>query len=142
LQRHEAWLTFRDWIDRHNPRMAFSVARNLAVSSTVSESERQWAALVRAEARARLAWLLPPGTILCLPTTPFPAPRKGLSLATLDPLRARITCLTAHGGLTGVPQVSLPGASVDGLPVGLSILGARGSDAALVAVAKAMEVSR
>jgi amidase len=142
LQRYEAWLTFRDWIDRHNPRMAFSVARNLAVSSTVSESERQWAALVRAEARARLAWLLPPGTILCLPTTPFPAPRKGLSLATLDPLRARITCLTAHGGLTGVPQVSLPGASVDGLPVGLSILGARGSDAALVAVAKAMEVSR
>ena len=141
LQRYEAWLTFRDWIDRHNPRMAFSVARNLTVSSTVSESERQWAALMRAEARARLAWLLPPGTILCLPTTPFPAPRKGLSLATLDPLRARIGCLTAHGGLTGVPQVNLPGASADGLPVGLSILGAHGSDAALVAVAKAMGAS-
>ncbi len=141
LQRHEAWLTFRDWIDRHNPRMAFSVARNLTVSSTVSESDRQWAALMRAEARARLAWLLPPGTILCLPTTPFPAPRKGLSLATLDPLRARIGCLTAHGGLTGVPQVNLPGASADGLPVGLSILGAHGSDAALVAVAKAMGAS-
>ncbi len=141
LQRYEAWLTFRDWIDRHNPRMAFSVARNLTVSSTVSESDRQWAALMRAEARARLAWLLPPGTILCLPTTPFPAPRKGLSLATLDPLRARIGCLTAHGGLTGVPQVNLPGASADGLPVGLSILGAHGSDAALVAVAKAMGAS-
>jgi amidase len=83
--------------------------------------------------------LLPPGTILCLPTTPFPAPRKGLSLATLEPLRARITCLTAHGGLTGLPQVSLPGAHVEGRPVGLSIVGAHGSDAMLVAVAKAME---
>jgi len=142
LQSYEAWLTFRDWIDRHNPRLAFSVARNLALASAIPETERHWAALMRAEARARLAWLLSPGTILCLPTTPFPAPRKGLSLATLEPLRARIACLAAHGGLTGVPQVSLPGAHVHGLPVGLSILGARGSDAVLVAVAKAMEASR
>jgi len=140
LQPYEAWLTFKDWIDRHNPRLAFSVARNLTLASTIPEGERQWAALMRDEARARLAWLLPPGTILCMPTTPFPAPLKGLTLATLEPLRARINCLAAHGGLTGVPQVSLPGATVDGLPVGLSILGARGSDAALVAVAKAMEV--
>ncbi|HEV8642031.1 MAG TPA: amidase [Methylomirabilota bacterium] len=138
LQPYEAWLTFKDWIDRDNPRFAFSVARNLVLGSTIPESERQWAAMMRDEARARLAWLLPPGTILCMPTTPFPAPRKGLPLATLEPLRARILCLASHGGLTGVPQVSLPGAHVDGLPVGLSILGARGSDAALVAVARAM----
>jgi amidase len=142
LQPYEAWLTFRDWLDRDNPRLAFNVARGLTLSSTIPESERQWAALVRDEARARLAWLLPPGTILCMPTTPFPAPLKGLPLATLDPLRARMNCLTSHGGLTGVPQVSLPGASVDGLPVGLSILGARGTDATLVAVAKAMEAIR
>ena len=139
LQSCEAWTTFKDWIDRENPRMAWSVARNLALAATISEPERQWATLTRAEARARLSWLLPPGTILCLPTTPFPAPRKGLPLATLDPLRARITCLAAHGGLTGVPQVTLPGAHVNGLPVGLSILAARGADATLVAVAKAME---
>ena len=142
LQPWEAWLTFKEWIDRDNPRMAFGVARSLALASAIPESERQWATLVRAEARARLAALVPPGTILCLPTTPFPAPLKGLPLATLEPLRARITCLAAHGGLTGLPQVSLPGAQVDGLPVGLSILGARGSDAMLVAVATAMEAAR
>jgi amidase len=142
LQPWEAWLTFRDWIDRANPRMQFSVARNLAFTSAIPESERQWAALVRAEARARLAVLLPPGTILCLPTTPFPAPPRGLSLSALEPLRARILCLAAHGGLTGVPQVSLPGVHVAGLPVGLSIVGARGSDAGLVAVARAMEAAR
>ncbi|RPH80104.1 MAG: glutamyl-tRNA amidotransferase, partial [Candidatus Rokuibacteriota bacterium] len=140
LQTWEAWQTFKDWIDRDNPRLAFSVARGLALASAIPESERQWAALMRAEARARLAWLVPPGTVLCMPTTPFPAPRKGLSLATLEPLRARITALTAHGGLTGVPQVSVPGTTVDGLPVGLSIVGARGGDATLVAVAKAMSM--
>jgi amidase len=139
LQPHEAWLTFRDWVERVNPRLAFSVARGLVLAAAIPESERGWAALMRAEARARLAWLLPPGTILCLPTTPFPAPPKGMALPASEPLRARITCLAAHGGLTGVPQVSLPGATVDGRPVGLSILGARGGDAALVAVALAME---
>jgi amidase len=142
LQPWEGWLTFKDWLDRDNPRMQFSVARGLALAGAIPESERQWAALMRAEARARLRWLVPPGAILCLPTTPFPAPRTGLSLGALDPLRARISCLTSPGGLTGVPQVSLPGATVDGHPVGLSIVGAPGSDAALVAVAKAMEMER
>jgi len=142
LQPSEAWLTFKDWLDRDNPRLQFSVARGLALAAAIPESDRQWAALMRAEARARLAWLVPPGAILCMPTTPFPAPRTGLSLAALEPLRARIGCLTAHGGLTGVPQVSVPGATVDGLPVGLSIVGARGSDATLVAVAGALEARR
>jgi hypothetical protein len=64
---------------------------------------------MRMEARARLRLLLPPGTILCLPTTPFPAPQKGLPLHQLDPLRERIGCLTSQSGLTGVPQVNLPG---------------------------------
>jgi amidase len=142
LQRHEAWLTFEDWIDRDNPRLAFSVARRLTLASAIAESERQWAALMRDEARARLAGLLSPTTILCLPTTPFPAPRKGQRLSALEPLRTRMSDLTSPGGLTGVPQVSLPGAEVNGVPVGLSIVGGRGTDAALVAVAKRLEASR
>jgi amidase len=92
---------------------------------------------VRLEARARLRRLLPPGSILCLPTTPFPAPKLGLSIGELALPRERISCLTCLGGLTGSPQVNLPGAVVDGAPVGLSIVGPRGSDAALLAVARA-----
>jgi amidase len=139
LQPVEAYNTFKDWLDERNPRFAFSVARNLVMGSMVPESERGWANLMRQEARGRMAWLLPPGTILCLPTTPFPAPLTGQRLSMLDPLRDRITCLCAQGGLAGHPQVNLPGATVDGLPVGLSIIGPRGSDATLIAVARALE---
>ena len=64
---------------------------------------------------------------------------KDQPIPALDVVRDRITCLAAQGGLTGVPQVSIPGAAVDGLPVGLSIVGGHGSDATLVAIAKAME---
>jgi amidase len=138
LQPAEAWQTFKEWIDRVNPRFQFSVARNLTLAATITPAERARAAAVREAARARMRSLLPPGTILCLPTTPFPAPLCGQSLSALDPLRERITRLCCHGGLTGVPQVSIPGSTVDGLPIGLSILGARGSDATLVRVARAL----
>jgi amidase len=139
LQPYEAWTTFKDWVERNNPRMAFTVARGLIAGSQISASDRGWAALMREEARARLAYLLPADTLLCMPTTPFPAPRRGLPITETDPLRDRISCLAAHGGLAGFPQVSIPGATVDGAPVGLSILAARGCDASLVAVACALE---
>ena len=135
LQPVEAYDTFRPWLDARNPRLAFSVARALVMGSMIPAADQAWAALMRQEARGRMAHLLPEGTILCLPTTPFPAPKAGLPLSVLDPLRDRITCLCAQGGLAGHPQVSLPGATVGGLPVGLSIIGPRGSDASLVAVA-------
>lgn len=139
LQPAEAWATFKDWIDRVNPRLAFNVARGLLAGSMVSETDLQWARLMRREARARLAYLLPPGTVLCLPTTPFPAPEKGLPLKAQNRVREKILCLCAHGGLTGVPQISIPGADVDGAPIGLSIIGGRGTDASLVAAAVSME---
>jgi amidase len=135
LQSSESWKTFEPWLDTCNPRMAFSVARNLVFGSMLSDAERSGASLMRIEARARLRYLLPPGTILCLPTTPFPAPLKGLPSSVLAPLRERISCLTSHGGLTGVPQISIPGATVDGAPVGLSIIGGRDTDLDLVQVA-------
>ena len=139
LQPAEAWTTFKDWVDRENPRLAFNVARSLLAGSMMSETALQWARLMRREARARLDYLLPPGTVLCLPTTPFPAPEKGLPLREQNTVREQILCLCAHGGLTGVPQLSIPGAAVDGIPVGLSIIGGRGTDASLVAVTTAME---
>ncbi|MFC5507269.1 MULTISPECIES: amidase [Hyphomicrobiales] len=138
LQPVEAWNTFRQWVETANPRMAFSVVAGLLNGARMPEGERQWAEMMRLEARARLRHLLPPGTILCLPTTAFPAPLRGLSQPVLQPLKDRISCLCAQGGLTGSPQVSLPGATVNGAPVGLSIIGGRGTDATLIAVARAM----
>ncbi len=138
LQPVEAWNTFRHWVETANPRMAFSVVAGLLNGARMPEGERQWAEMMRLEARARLHHLLPPGTILCLPTTAFPAPLRGLSQPVLQPLKDRISCLCAQGGLTGSPQVSLPGATVNGAPVGLSIIGGRGTDATLIAVARAM----
>jgi len=135
-------LLFKDWIERKNLRFAYSVARNIFTGSQIPETARQWAQLVRHEARGRIRHLLAPGTILCLPTMPFPATKQGEPLSVASAQGDRILCLCAHGGLPGVPQVSIPGAGVDGLPIGLSIVGGAGSDAALVPVGAALTTAR
>ena len=138
-QSSEAWATFQPWIDAWNPRFAFGVASGLVLGASFTNHDRSRAALMRIEAKARMRQLLPPGTILCLPTTPFPAPKLGLSISALAHPRDRISCLTSPGGLTGVPQINLPGATVDGAPVGLSIVGGHGTDLDLLAIARAMD---
>ncbi|WP_431302315.1 amidase [Sediminicoccus sp. BL-A-41-H5] len=139
LQPVEAWETFREWVERDNPRFAFSVAKGLVLGAMSSEADRGWAALMRQEVRGRMRHLLPPGTVLALPTTPFPAPRAGLPLGELMPLRDQILCLCAQGGLAGHPQLNIPGATVEGRPVGLSLIAARGADALLIRTALALE---
>lgn len=140
IQPYEAWKTFEDWVDRRNPRMAFTVARGLIAGAAISAEERKWAGLLRAEVRARLAYLTRDDGVVCLPTTPFPAPPTGMSVAEMDPYRDRITCLAAHGGLAGHPQLNIPGANTaTGAPVGLSLIGARGADMRLIQIALALK---
>jgi amidase len=74
--------------------------------------------------------------VICLPTTPTPAPLQRERLSTRDVLRPRLSALTCIAGTTGTPQINVPLAEVDGLPVGLSLLGGRGADEMLIAFAR------
>jgi len=50
----------------------------------------------------------------------------------------RIVDLTGIAGLAGCPQVNLPLAAIGAIPVGLSLIGWRGGDAALIGAACAI----
>jgi len=52
--------------------------------------------------------------------------------------RTRVITLTSVAGMLGAPQLSLPLAELDGLPIALSLLGPRGSDEMLLALACAL----
>ena len=142
LQMPEALATFRDWVERTNPRLTMRVARTLVAAEGVSAAERQWAELMRHEVRGRLRDLLSHGSVLCLPTTPFPAPPVGLALSRHNETGLRITSLTCIAGLSGLPQLSVPGGRVNGRPVGLSLVGPPGSELRLAALAKGLEDTR
>jgi amidase len=138
LQGREAWATFGEWIDTHNPRFAFEVADNFLRGMRVDDAAVDAALLFRAKCRAEFARLLEPGTVVCLPTTPFPAPVVGQPRSLMWKLRASIITLTCIAGMTGAPQLSIPVAEVDGLPVGISLLGGVGTDDMILALALAV----
>lgn len=90
------------------------------------------------------AWY-PSGSFLVLPTTPVVAPAVGEQTCRIGgsevPVREAILSLTRMWSVLGWPAISLPVGSIDGLPVGLQIVGPAGSDATLLAAAQTLETS-
>ncbi|MGH8621529.1 MAG: amidase, partial [Burkholderiales bacterium] len=82
--------------------------------------------------------LLAGGCVLALPTVPGIAPIRNAVPADTEDFRARALALLCPAGLARLPQVSLPLATLDGCPLGLSLIAARGNDAMLLALAKAL----
>lgn len=74
--------------------------------------------------------------VLALPTVPGPAPLRGLAGPALNDWRQRVMSMTCAAGLGGLPQVTMPLLQVEGLPVGLSLIGPRGADASLLELAE------
>lgn len=75
-------------------------------------------------------------TFLTVPTAPGAAPALRCSGEQLETFRGRALALTSIAGLCGLPQVTLPVAALDDGPVGLGIIGPRGSDEALLVLAE------
>ena len=132
LQMREAWDTQRDWIERTNPRVAFEVAIRYLNGMSVTDDQVAASNAVRQEARCRINGLLADGAIMCMPTSPSPAPPPDMPVPERVELGYRIASLTCIGGMSGCPQLNFPLATVDGLPVGLSLMAARGSDETLM----------
>ena len=136
IQGREAWDTFGEWIDRHNPRFGFDIADNFVRGRETPNAVLAAAREFRAARRAELMAMLDQETIFLLPTAPFPAPLRGQPRSTIWGQRTAISTLTTISGTLGGPQVSMPVALVDGLPVGLSILARPGGDDMLFAFAR------
>ena len=82
----------------------------------------------RAAVARHMQSLLADDAILCLPTAPGIAPRLNTPPAELEVFRGRAFALLSIAGLASLPQISLPLGTLDGCPLGVSILGPRGSD--------------
>lgn len=136
LQGREAWATFADWIDSANPRFGFEVADNFITGRNTSDQDHAAALAAQPQIAARLADFLADDGVIALPTTPFAAPPIGQTRSAMRALRLRVITLTAIAGLAGTPQISLPLGRLDGLPIGLSLIGARGSDEKLIGFAR------
>ena len=135
IQGHEAWKTHGGFISRFKPPLWPGVAERFAWSSTVSDAQFAEAVAFRARFRTHLAGLLGSSRVLVLPTMPNVAPLRSTPESSLEDYRNRALRLLCLGGLSGFPQVSVPGLRLGGAPIGLSVLGPAGSDRSLVRLA-------
>ena len=136
LQSREAWESIRDWLDVVNPALSFEVSDRYVTARAVTDEQVAAGQAGRETIVARMNEVFQDdATVVCLPTTIGPAPPVGQRVSERHVLRLRNSALTSIAGNTGRPQISLPLAEVDGLPVGLSLLGDYGADEQLIALA-------
>lgn len=138
LQAVEAWAAHGAWIESRDPQMTPGVRDRFEFGKTVTAEERRDAEANRRRYRARLDELVGSDGVILLPTVPGIAPRRDLSGDALQSYRERALSILCISGHSGLPQISMPLASMDGCPLGISIIGPRGSDQALVALAVAI----
>jgi amidase len=138
IQGREAWLTDGPLIERYAPPLGPGVAERFAWSKLVSDEQVAAARAFRTRFRARLAEVLGKDGVLLMPTMPDVAPLCSTHESTREDYRNRSIQLLCLAGLSGFPQMTLPLARRDGAPLGISLLGAPGSDRGLVALAESL----
>ncbi|MEI6320528.1 MAG: amidase [Pseudomonadota bacterium] len=136
VQAHEAWQSLGAWITEHKPQIGPGVKERFAWASTVDRGMLLAAASKREEIARRMERLLAGNAVLVLPTSPGIAPKIGAPSAEIDDFRARALAILCIAGLARLPQVSLPMATLDGCPLGLSLIAGRGNDTLLLDLAR------
>ena len=134
----EAWAVHKEWINSVKPRFGSGVAARFTARSKVTTSEIEIARLQRDVISAHLKELLSGGDVLALPAAPGIAPPIGGSDLEIDPFREANEPIGCTSGLAGLPQISLPLTSFDGLPLGLGIAAGPGNDELLLDLAVTM----
>jgi amidase len=143
IQAAEVWGSVGNWVTTTKPRLGPGVKERIDWAATVTPQMHAEASARRAEIAARMDELIGPHDVLCLPTSPRAAPRLGTPVDKIEvEYRNQAMCLLCISGLAGLPQVSLPMAHINGLPVGLSIIGRRGADTMLLSIASAIDLGR
>ncbi|CAB3738659.1 2-amino-5-chloromuconic acid deaminase [Paraburkholderia graminis C4D1M] len=138
LQAAEIAQRYGQWAREHAASFGADVGARFAMSLGITREQIADAQRIRAEAIRAMAHALPERTYWLVPTVPGVAPRADASAQTLDHVRARSQQMLCAAGLAGLPQVSMPWTRFDGVPVGLSVIGARGADEGVLAAARAV----
>lgn len=143
VQGAEAWRAHGAWVAEHPGALGPAVAARFRAAEAVTPAEEAAAREVLARVRAALEEATSTA-VLVWPTAPGPAPGRShparTDAALGDQLRASLLAMTTPVSASGLPALSMPLLVVAGpdgpAPVGVCLVGPRGSDAALVALGR------
>ncbi|GAA1630086.1 amidase [Catellatospora bangladeshensis] len=130
----EFWQRHGEWVRAEHPHFGPGVTERVRAASGRTLDELGTADREINQVKSTMARVLD-GAVLAIPTAPSPAPARG---ADTGPLRAPILGLTGIASVAGLPALTVPGAQVNGLPVGLCLIGAAGADESLLELAEVL----
>lgn len=142
-QSWEAWQVRGAWIgerlDALGPDvLGPDVRGRFEAAREITNAEAHAAYDVVVQARSRIRELVGE-RVLVLPSAPTVAPEAGPGLAErLAAVRTATLRLTCLAGLGGLPAVSIPVRTAAGLPAGVCLVGAHGTDHALLRLAQTL----
>jgi amidase len=138
IQGSEVWECHGDWVNREHPKFGPGIRERFAWAPTINPQDVVQARRRREEITNRMDTLLQGGAVLLVPSMPGIAPLRNSPASVVDAVRARALPVLSIAGLARLPQISLPLATLDGCPLGLSLIAARGNDTMLLDLARRM----
>jgi amidase len=138
-QAAEIWDVHGDWVKAHEPNFGPGVKERFEIAARITGEEAQAAQQKKAEIAAHVPGLLQENAALVLPTSPGPAPFLTSPENVLNDFRMGAFDMLCVAGLSGLPQLSVPSGRVDKGPVGLSLIGSKNSERALISVASCLD---
>jgi amidase len=141
LQGGEAWAVHGAWIQQVKPKFGDAVAERFRAVSQIASADIEECQPEREAITEHMAQLLGGGTVLAVPAAPSIAPLRGSPPEVLAKLRGNAQFITCIAGLARLPQVSLPMGRVDGCPLALGLIAARGNDGILLDIAAELSAS-
>jgi amidase len=136
VQSFDAWNVHKEWITRERPTFSPAIQERFDFASKVTSEQNKSALEERARLVKQYLHLLPPGTVLCMPTTWDLPPRVDAEADELMHQRLSNLKLTTLSPLANLPQITIPVKFRADASTGLSFIGGQHDDMLLLQLAE------
>jgi amidase len=136
IQAAEVWKIHGAWVEKYKPTFGPGIHERMYGAAKSNPAEVEKAKAAREKVSAYIGEILKNSAMIILPTVPSIAPKIDMSQAEADSFRGKAMSLLSVSVLARTPQISMPLATLDGCPLGISIMGAQQTDEMLIEAAQ------
>lgn len=132
VQGYEVWESYGGFVNKYRPRLSPGPRGRLKEASEITRKQYDKALIEKRRIEEYIEKVIAKNTIILLPTASSIAPLKTASQEEINHYREQSSKLLSISPLSGTPQLTIPLSKQEGVPLGISLIGPKGSDRALI----------